>query len=98
MFDMLKWVSENPAPASIMLISSDHSFSRLLYDLSVRRYNILLSAPSKVGASLTSTASVIWLWSTLIYGGSPLNTTEQVTFKIKTLLALLKKQKLVRDI
>jgi hypothetical protein len=88
MFDMFEWVSENPAPASIMLISSDDSFSRILYDLSVRRrYNILLSAPSKVCASLTSTANVIWLWSTLISGGSPLNTAEQVTFKFKNLSA-----------
>lgn len=88
MFDMFKWVSENPAPASIMLISSDDSFSRLLYDLSVRRgYNILLAAPSKVCASLTSTANAIWLWSTLISGGSPLKTAEQVTFKIQTLSA-----------
>lgn len=87
MFDMLKWVSENPAPASIMLLSSDVRFSRLLYDLSVRWYNILLSAPSKVCASLTSTANVIWLWSTLISGGSPLKTAEQVTFKIQTLSA-----------
>lgn len=80
MFDMFKWVSENPAPASIMLISSDDSFSRLLYDLSVRRgYNILLAAPSKVCASLTSTANAIWLWSTLISGGSPLKTAEQLS-------------------
>ncbi|XP_039687922.1 uncharacterized protein [Medicago truncatula] len=79
MFDMLKWVLKNHAPASIMLLSSDVRFSKLLYDLSVRRYNILLSAPSKVCASLASTANVIWLWSTLISGGSPLKTAEQLS-------------------
>ena len=39
-WDMSKWMSVNPVPANILLISDDDSFSGLLHDFSVRKYNI----------------------------------------------------------
>jgi len=82
---MLTWIRVNPVPANILLISGDDSFSELLHDPYVRRYTILLSGTSQLDASLTSAANVIWLWPTLISGGRPLNTSEQVIIKIKTM-------------
>jgi len=78
MQDMLVWVLENPAPSNILLISSDDSFSSFLHDLSMWRFNILLSAPSPVDASPTAAANIIWHWPTLISRGRPLNAIEQV--------------------
>ena len=74
-------MSDNPAPATFLLISGNDSFSRLLHDLSVRSHNILLSGPSQLDESLTANANFIWHWPTLISQGRPLNTAEQVNLQ-----------------
>jgi len=77
--EMIVWMSDNPAPATFLLISGNDSFSSLLHDLSVRSHSILLCGPSQLDESLTANANFIWHWPTLISQGRPL---DQVTFKI----------------
>lgn len=79
--DLLIWALQNPPPANILLISSDDSFSSYLHELSMQRFNIILSAPSPVDASLAAAANIFWHWPTDI-SWKLLNAIQQVTFKI----------------
>ncbi|KAJ7977736.1 Meiosis arrest female protein 1 [Quillaja saponaria] len=74
--DMLLWAVDNPAPASILLISGDRGFSNALHQLRMRRYIILLAQPLKASAPLITAAQCIWLWTRLSSGGSPLSSGE----------------------
>ncbi|XP_031402632.1 uncharacterized protein LOC116212131 isoform X2 [Punica granatum] len=70
--DMLFWAVDNPAPANYLLISGDRDFSNALHQLRMRRYNILLAQPQKASAPLIAAAKSLWLWTSLLAGGSPL--------------------------
>ncbi|KAM7280846.1 hypothetical protein ACFE04_007980 [Oxalis oulophora] len=75
--DMLFWAVDNPAPGNIMLISGDRDFSNALHQLRMRRYNILLAQPDQNSTSsapdLLAAAKTVWLWSSLLSGGPPVN-------------------------
>lgn len=70
--DMLFWAVDNPAPASFLLISEDRDFSNALHQLRMRKYNILLAQNYQPSPALLSAATSVWLWPTLVGGGSPL--------------------------
>lgn len=74
--DMLFWAVDNPAPANYLLISGDRDFSYALHQLRMRRYNILLAQPEKASVPLVAAAKSVWLWTTLLAGGTPLTTGE----------------------
>lgn len=71
--DMLLWAVDNPAPANYLLISGDRDFSNALHQLRMRRYNILLAQPRKASPALVAAAKSVWLWTSLVAGGSPLS-------------------------
>ncbi|KAL2905881.1 Meiosis regulator and mRNA stability factor 1 [Bienertia sinuspersici] len=68
--DLMYWVSQNPPPAHIFLISSDRDFAGILHKLRMNNYNILLAG--KDGKStpgvLCSAASIMWHWNELVKG------------------------------
>ncbi|KAL8150332.1 hypothetical protein V2J09_020140 [Rumex salicifolius] len=70
--DMLFWAFENHAPATYLLISGDRDFANALHQLRMKGYNILLAQPNKASAALKSAAKSVWLWSSLVTGGSPI--------------------------
>ncbi|XP_031280745.1 uncharacterized protein LOC116139202 [Pistacia vera] len=74
--DMLFWAVDNPAPSNYLLISGDRDFSNALHQLRMRRYNILLAQPQKASAPLIAAAKSVWLWTSLLAGGSPLSNGE----------------------
>lgn len=74
--DMLFWAVDNPAPASFFLISGDRDFSDALHKLRLRRYNILLAQPQRASAPLVAAAKSVWLWTSLLAGGTPLTNGE----------------------
>ncbi|CAI9101380.1 OLC1v1038690C1 [Oldenlandia corymbosa var. corymbosa] len=74
--DMLFWAVDNPAPANYLLISGDRDFSNALHQLRMRRYNILLAQPQKASVPLLAAAKSVWLWTSLVVGGSPLTSSE----------------------
>ncbi|XP_057965936.1 uncharacterized protein LOC131156344 [Malania oleifera] len=78
--DMLFWAVDNPAPANYLLISGDRDFSNALHQLRMRRYNILLAQPQKASAPLVAAAKSVWLWTSLLAGGPPLNSRESSQF------------------
>ena len=73
---MLFWAVDNPAPANYLLISGDRDFSNALHQLRLRRYNILLAQPQQASAPLIAAAKSVWLWTSLLAGGSPLTNGE----------------------
>ncbi|XP_057461695.1 uncharacterized protein LOC130751949 [Actinidia eriantha] len=74
--DMLFWAVDNPAPANYLLISGDRDFSNALHQLRMRTYNILLAQPLKASPALVAAAKSVWLWTSLVAGGSPLSCSE----------------------
>ncbi|KAI4374050.1 hypothetical protein MLD38_012094 [Melastoma candidum] len=76
--DMLFWAVDNPAPANYLLISGDRDFSNALHHLQMRRYNVLLAQPRNASAPLLAAAKTVWLWTTLVVGGPPLSSLEQL--------------------
>ncbi|KAJ3793036.1 NYN domain-containing protein [Lentinula aff. detonsa] len=71
--DMLAFAMDNPScPASttIMLISGDRDFAYALSTLRLRRYNIVVVAPSNTHASLRTQASSFFNWNTTILAGT----------------------------
>ncbi|ERN01999.1 uncharacterized protein LOC18430099 [Amborella trichopoda] len=70
--DMLFWAVDNPAPANYLMISGDRDFSYALHQLRLRKYNILLAQPQQVSAPLLAAATTVWLWTSLMAGGSAL--------------------------
>ncbi|KAL9245678.1 hypothetical protein vseg_019302 [Gypsophila vaccaria] len=68
--DLMYWVSQNPPPAHIFLISGDRDFAGILHKLRMSNYNILLAAREAKNSSgvLYSAASIMWYWNELAKG------------------------------
>ncbi|XP_022157415.1 uncharacterized protein LOC111024116 [Momordica charantia] len=68
LLDLMYWVSQNPPPAHIFLISGDRDFANTLHRLRMNNYNVLLASPASAPSVLCSAASIMWHWNTLIRG------------------------------
>jgi hypothetical protein len=66
--DLMYWVSQNPPPAHLFLISGDRDFASILHRLRMNNYNILLASPESAPGVLCSAASIMWQWHALIRG------------------------------
>lgn len=66
--DLMYWVSQNPPPAHLFLISGDRDFANILHRLRLNNYNILLSSPDSAPGVLCSAASIMWQWNALVRG------------------------------
>lgn len=66
--DMLTYAIDNPAPATIVLISGDRDFVYAVSVLRLRKYRVVLVAPHCAHASLKSQASAVLNWETDIMG------------------------------
>ena len=64
------WVSQNPPPAHLFLISGDRDFANVLHRLRMNNYNILLATKDTAPSVLCSAASIMWLWDSLVKGES----------------------------
>lgn len=62
------WVSQNPPPAHLFLISGDKDFASILHQLRMNNYNILLASPGSAREVLCSAASIMWNWNALVRG------------------------------
>ena len=62
------WVSQNPPPAHLFLISGDKDFAGILHRLRMNNYNILLAIPGRAPDVLCSAATVMWQWPSLLKG------------------------------
>ncbi|CDO76527.1 hypothetical protein BN946_scf184750.g7 [Trametes cinnabarina] len=60
--DMLTYAIDNPAPATILLISGDRDFVYAVSVLRLRRYRVVVVAPFTAHASLKSQATVVLDW------------------------------------
>ncbi|KAL8473761.1 hypothetical protein ACS0TY_030566 [Phlomoides rotata] len=68
--DLMYWVSRNPPPAHIFLISGDRDFAGILHRLRMNNYNILLASPDSAPSVLCSASTIMWQWSSLLKGES----------------------------
>ncbi|KAL8234495.1 hypothetical protein R6Q59_020595 [Mikania micrantha] len=66
--DLMYWVSQNPPPAHLFLISGDRDFASTLHRLRMNNYNVLLASTDNAPAVLCSAASIMWQWSSLVKG------------------------------
>ncbi|KAJ0039910.1 hypothetical protein Pint_27109 [Pistacia integerrima] len=66
--DLMYWVSQNPPPAHLFLISGDRDFASILHRLRMKNYNILLASPETAPNILCSAASIMWHWNSLVRG------------------------------
>lgn len=66
--DLMCWVSQNPPPAHLFLISGDRDFAGILHRLRMNNYNILLASPESAPSVLCSAASIMWHWNSLLKG------------------------------
>ncbi|KAL7104558.1 hypothetical protein ACP275_08G252900 [Erythranthe tilingii] len=66
--DLMYWVSQNPPPAHLFLISGDRDFAGVLHRLRMNNYNILLASPDSAPSVLCSAATIMWQWSSLLKG------------------------------
>lgn len=68
--DMFLFVLDNPAPATVLLVSGDVDFSQALHKLGQRGYNIILAVPSGQGVSsaLSNAGRFVWDWPSLARG------------------------------
>ncbi|OMO89582.1 hypothetical protein CCACVL1_07753, partial [Corchorus capsularis] len=66
--DLLYWISQNPPPAHLFLISGDRDFASTLHRLRMNNYNVLLASPDHVPSVLRSAASIMWNWHALAKG------------------------------
>ncbi|KAK1371580.1 putative meiosis arrest female protein [Heracleum sosnowskyi] len=66
--DLMYWVSQNPPPAHLFLISTDGDFANILHRLRLSNYNILLSTSDNAPVVLCSAASIMWHWKSLLRG------------------------------
>ncbi|KAL2528170.1 putative endonuclease or glycosyl hydrolase [Forsythia ovata] len=66
--DLVYWVSQNPPPAHLFLISGDRGFAGILHRLRMKNYNILLASPDDAPSILCSAASIMWQWNALVRG------------------------------
>ncbi|KAL5555757.1 hypothetical protein UlMin_037993 [Ulmus minor] len=68
LIDLMCWVSQNPPPAHLFLISGDSDFASVLHRLRMNNYNILLASPESAQSILCSAASIMWRWNDLLRG------------------------------
>ncbi|KAG4930285.1 hypothetical protein AAZX31_17G123700 [Glycine max] len=68
--DLMYWVSQNPPPAHILLISGDRDFAGVLHRLRTSNYNILLATPESAPGVLHSAATIAWHWSSMLKEGN----------------------------
>ncbi|XP_077248669.1 putative endonuclease or glycosyl hydrolase [Tasmannia lanceolata] len=66
--DLVYWVSQNPPPAHLFLISGDRDFANILHRLRMNNYNILLASKESAPGVLCSAASIMWPWNGLVRG------------------------------
>ncbi|KAL3527938.1 hypothetical protein ACH5RR_012594 [Cinchona calisaya] len=66
--DLMYWVSQNPPPAHLFLISADRDFAGILHRLRMNNYNILLASSESAPSVLCSAASIMWHWASLLKG------------------------------
>ncbi|KAI3953529.1 hypothetical protein MKW92_005043 [Papaver armeniacum] len=66
--DLVYWVSQNPPPAHVLLISRDGDFANVLNRLRMSNYNVLLASQGNPPDVLRSSASITWCWHGLIRG------------------------------
>lgn len=66
--DLMYWVSQNPPPAHLFLISGDRGFAGILHRLRMKNYNILLASPDGAPGVLCSAASIMWQWNAMVMG------------------------------
>ncbi|KAK9110505.1 hypothetical protein Sjap_018565 [Stephania japonica] len=66
--DLVSWVSLNPPPAHLFLISGDQDFANILHRLRMNNYNILLASNDSAPGILCSAASIMWQWNSLLKG------------------------------
>ncbi|KAG6394556.1 hypothetical protein SASPL_145145 [Salvia splendens] len=66
--DLMYWVSKNPPPAHLLLISGDRDFAGILHRLRMSNYNILLASPDSAPSVLCSAATIMWHWGSLLKG------------------------------
>ncbi|RDX88222.1 hypothetical protein CR513_30214, partial [Mucuna pruriens] len=66
--DLMYWVSQNPPPAHLFLISGDRDFAGVLHRLRMSNYNILLATPERAPSVLHSAATIAWQWNSLLKG------------------------------
>ncbi|KAA8546971.1 hypothetical protein F0562_003400 [Nyssa sinensis] len=66
--DLMYWVSQNPPPAHLFLISGDRDFASILHRLRMNNYNILLASPETAPGVLCSATSIMWHWNALVKG------------------------------
>ncbi|XP_043698287.1 uncharacterized protein LOC122649008 [Telopea speciosissima] len=70
LIDLVHWVSQNPPPAHLFLISGDRDFANVLHRLRMNNYNILLASTDSAPGVLCSAASIMWQWNALVRGES----------------------------
>ncbi|XP_062097072.1 uncharacterized protein LOC133803127 [Humulus lupulus] len=68
LLNLMYWVSQNPPPAHLFLISGDRDFASILHRLRMNNYNILLASPGHAPSVLCSAASIMWHWHDLLRG------------------------------
>ncbi|XVF61823.1 hypothetical protein PTKIN_Ptkin08bG0161700 [Pterospermum kingtungense] len=66
--DLMYWISQNPPPAHLFLISGDRDFASVLHRLRMNNYNVLLASPDSAPRVLCSAASIMWNWNELLRG------------------------------
>lgn len=66
LMDLMYWVSQNPPPAHLLLISGDRDFANVLHRLRMNNYNILLATSDTAPSVLCSAASIMWRWNALV--------------------------------
>ncbi|KAF9601283.1 hypothetical protein IFM89_018393 [Coptis chinensis] len=66
--DLVFWVSQNPPPAHLFIISGDTDFANILHRLRMNNYNILLASGESAPGVLCSAASIMWHWNHLVRG------------------------------
>lgn len=68
--DLLAFAIDNPAPATIILISGDRDFAYAVSVLRLRHYRVVIVAPTVPSPhiSLKSQASIFLEWETVILG------------------------------
>ncbi|XP_014523372.2 meiosis regulator and mRNA stability factor 1-like [Vigna radiata var. radiata] len=68
LMNLRDWISQNPPPAHLFLISADGDFAGMLHRLRMHNYNILLASTRNAPEVLCSAATIIWQWSSLVKG------------------------------
>ncbi|XP_068659773.1 uncharacterized protein [Aristolochia californica] len=68
LLDLVYWVSQNPPPVHLFLISGDRDFANILHRLRMCNYNILLASTDAPSGVLCSSASIMWHWNELVRG------------------------------